>query len=253
MIEAIDINYKVNGKIICNNINLKFKKDIMTGIIGPNGSGKSTFLKQVYGVLEPTSGKILYEGENIDKYSSKEMAKKIGVMAQESNTEFSFTVGEIVLMGRAPYLDFYGNYTIEDFELVRRALDMVGLIDKLEQNFSTLSGGEKQRVLLARLLTQDTPVLILDEPTNHLDIGYQYKVLDILRDLNKTIIIAIHDLNFAIKYCDEIVLFNEGKVIKKGQAKEVLDPQILKNIFGIRCELIIKDEELKNIDILGAI
>lgn len=252
MIEAIDISYEIDGKIICNDINITLKKDMITGIIGPNGSGKSTFLKQIYGSLKPTKGKILFDNENSDKYSNKEMAKKLGVMTQENKSEFSFTVGEVVLMGRSPYLDFFTNYSLEDFALARKSLIKVGLLDKIEQNYRTLSGGEKQRVLLARLLAQDTQTLILDEPTNHLDIGYQYKVFDILKELKRTTIIAMHDLNLAIKYCDEIVLFNEGTVLKKGKAKDVLSHDILREVFGIECKLIMEGKELKNIDILGA-
>lgn len=252
MIQAINLSYEVNNKKICNNVNLNIDKDIITGIVGPNGSGKSTFLKQIYGTLEPTKGQVLLNGVDIENYGAKELARKIGVMAQENSLEFTFTVGEIVLMGRSPYLEFYSSYSLKDFELAREALMKVGLLDKINQNYRTLSGGEKQRVLLARLLTQNTPILILDEPTNHLDIGYQYKVLDIIKNLEKTTIVAIHDLNFAIKYCDEIILFDKGRVLKKGKAKDVFTCEILREIFGIECKLIYERNALKGINILGA-
>lgn len=203
-----NLTYAIENNFISNNINISFKENTFTGVIGPNGSGKSTLLKQIYRVLKPTKGKIYLKNFDIEEISSKEIAKQMAVLPQENQSDFDYTVREIILMGRFPYHSiFCGDHDLEkDVELMKKYLNIVGLTEQENQPFKTLSGGEKQRVLLARALVQEGNLLILDEVTNHLDIGYQYKVLEILKNLNMTIISAIHDLNLAMKFCDYVVL-----------------------------------------------
>lgn len=244
ILEVKDLSYKIGKEFISNNINIAFQQNAFTGIIGPNGSGKSTLLKQIYRVLKPTQGKIYLSSIDIEKMSAKEIARKMAVLPQENKGDFDYTVREIILMGRFAYHGIFDKESVakKDIDLMKKYISIVGLSYQENQPFSTLSGGEKQRVLLARALVQEGNLLILDEVTNHLDIGYQYKVLEILKSLNITIIGAIHDLNLAIKFCNHVVLIDKGKVVLEGNPKDIITRDVLKNIFKIDAQIIQKDE-----------
>lgn len=243
ILEIENLTYKIDDSLISDSINIKFEENTFTGIIGPNGSGKSTLLKQIYRVLKPTKGKIFFDGIDIEDISSKKMARQMAVLPQENQSDFDYTVREIILMGRFPYHSFFmGDHDFDvDINLMKKYLDIVGLREQENQYFKTLSGGEKQRVLLARALVQEAELLILDEVTNHLDIGYQYKVLEILKDLNMTIISAIHDLNLAMKFCDQVVIIDKGRIIVAGNPKDIITRENLKEIFKIDAQIIKKD------------
>lgn len=243
ILEIENLTYKIDDSLISDGINIKFEENTFTGIIGPNGSGKSTLLKQIYRVLKPTKGKIFFDGIDIEDISSKKIARRMAVLQQENQSDFDYTVREIILMGRFPYHSFFmrdHNFEV-DINLMKKYLDIVGLREQENQCFKTLSGGEKQRVLLARALVQEAELLILDEVTNHLDIGYQYKVLEILKGLNMTIISAIHDLNLAMKFCDQVVLIDKGRIIVTGNPKDIITRENLKEIFKIDAQIIKKD------------
>ena len=243
ILEIENLTYKIDESLISDGINIKFEENTFTGIIGPNGSGKSTLLKQIYRVLKPTKGKIFFDGIDIEDISSKKIARRMAVLQQENQSDFDYTVREIILMGRFPYHSFFmrdHNFEV-DINLMKKYLDIVGLREQENQCFKTLSGGEKQRVLLARALVQEAELLILDEVTNHLDIGYQYKVLEILKGLNMTIISAIHDLNLAMKFCDQVVLIDKGRLIVTGNPKDIITRENLKEIFKIDAQIIKKD------------
>ena len=247
------LSYYIGDKGICKNIDVEFSENKFTGIIGPNGSGKSTLLKQVYRVLEPSSGAIYLSNTNISDISTKEFAKMLAVLPQENNSDFDYTVADVILMGRFPYHDIFNSGKVyeEDGKLLEECISLVGLRGSENRIFRTLSGGEKQRVLLARALITKSKVLILDEVTNHLDIGYQYKTLEILKGLGLTIIAAIHDLSLAMKFCDEVVLINGGEVVEVGNPKDIIDEKVLKNIFKINAK-IIKTEEKIVIDYISS-
>ena len=243
ILEIENLTYKIDDSLISDGINIKFEENTFTGIIGPNGSGKSTLLKQIYRVLKPTKGKIFFDGIDIEDISSKKIARRMAVLQQENQSDFDYTVREIILMGRFPYHSFFmrdHNFEV-DINLMKKYLDIVGLREQENQCFKTLSGGEKQRVLLARALVQEAELLILDEVTNHLDIGYQYKVLEILKGLNMTIISAIHDLNLAMKFCDQVVIIDKGRIIVTGNPKDIITRENLKEIFKIDAQIIKKD------------
>ena len=243
ILEIENLTYKIDDSLISDGINIKFEENTFTGIIGPNGSGKSTLLKQIYRVLKPTKGKIFFDGIDIEDISSKKMARQMAVLPQENQSDFDYTVRDIILMGRFPYHSFFmGDHDFDvDINLMKKYLDIVGLREQENQYFKTLSGGEKQRVLLARALVQEAELLILDEVTNHLDIGYQYKVLEILKGLNMTIISAIHDLNLAMKFCDQVVIIDKGRIIVTGNPKDIITRENLKEIFKIDAQIIKKD------------
>ena len=235
MVEVKNLFYKTKDKIILNDISIKFPEKKFIGIIGPNGAGKSTLLKNIYGVLTPNSGNIFIDNKNIKKMNGKERAKKIAVLSQEDRENFDFSIEDIVEMGRYPYKSIFENYSKKDRDIAFNMLKKTGMEDYIGRNFKDLSGGEKQRVLIARALAQDAPILILDEPTNHLDIGYQLQLLHLIKHLDKSVIAALHDLNVAAIFSDYIYILKDGKLIEEGIPEKVLNKENLKNIFNIEC------------------
>ena len=203
------------------------------GIIGPNGSGKSTLLKCIYRVLKPQAGIVRLDGTDIRELSYKKSAQTIAVLAQHNYYNFEFSVQDVVLMGRSPHKRTMERDNAQDYAIVAQALETVGMADMAKRSFSTLSGGEQQRVILARALAQQTPCLILDEPTNHLDIKYQLQLLDIVKGLSRTVISAIHDLNIAAMYCTWLVVMKDGQVITQGTPRQVLTPELIRQVYEV--------------------
>lgn len=228
-----NIKFSINNKQILKDISFEIKRGSFVGVIGPNGSGKSTLLKNIYRIYRPDSGEITIDNKSLANMKDKDCAKEIAVLAQESNTQFDFTVEQIVKMGRYPYKSVFQDYSKSDLEMVKNMLDRVGLSDYADQSFSNLSGGEKQRTLIARALVQNTDFLILDEPTNHLDIGYQIQLMDLVKSLKITTLSAIHDMNIASMYCDYLIVMKDGKIINSGTVEEVITSQMLKEVFGV--------------------
>lgn len=238
------LSFNFGSKNILADIDLSIKDNGIVGIIGPNGSGKSTLLKCIYRVLKPKTGTIFIDGKNINDYQFKETAKKMAVVAQHNDTHFDFNVLEMVLIGRSPHKKFMERDSAEDIELAYKALEQVNMKDFADRNFSSLSGGEKQRIILARALVQNTDCLILDEPTNHLDIKHQLHFMSLAKDLKITVISAIHDLNIAAMYCDKIYALKEGQIIASGSVDEVITEEVIKTLYDVEAK-IIYDEEKK--------
>ncbi|MEH7225308.1 ABC transporter ATP-binding protein [Bacillus sp. JJ1566] len=234
-----NLNFSLNEKQIIEDMNLHVSKGEFIGIIGPNGSGKSTLLKNIYRALKPDSGVVFLDGENIDKMNTKRAAKKVGVVGQENVIPFDFKVEEIIAMGRSPYKGFFDGDSTTDKEIVANAIKQIGLSEMEKQNYSNLSGGEKQRVLLGRVLAQQTDLLLLDEPTNHLDIQHQLQIFDLIKGLGVTVLSAIHDLNLAALYCDRLYVIKDGRLLMGGTPEEVLSPDSIYEIFGIRSDVTI--------------
>ncbi|MGL5756058.1 MAG: ABC transporter ATP-binding protein [Paraclostridium sp.] len=228
-----NLNFTIDKKEILKDISFDIPKGSFVGVIGPNGSGKSTILKNIYRLYKPDSGKITLDNKNLSTMKDKDCAKEIAVLAQETNSQFDFTVEQIVKMGRYPYKSVFEDYSKKDFQMVSEMLKRVGLMDYSDRSFSKLSGGEKQRTLIARALVQDTDFLILDEPTNHLDIGYQIQLMDLIKNLNITTLSAIHDMNIASMYCDYLIVMKDGKIRSFGTVEEVITSEMLKEIFGV--------------------
>lgn len=204
-----------------------------------DGSGKSTLLKSIYRILKPTAGFISLNDEDIYRLSSKEAAQRMAVVRQESPVEFDFTVREMVMMGRYPYKSFLQSDTKKDEEIIHQALCDVGMHHFADRGYMTLSGGEKQRVLIARALAQQARFLVLDEPTNHLDIHYQLLIMDIVKSSNVTVFAALHDLNVAAAYCDRLYIVKSGRIVAAGTPAEVLHPDLISDVFEVDCEVSI--------------
>lgn len=222
------------SKEILKGMDFTLRDKEFVGIIGPNGSGKSTFLKCVYRVQKPTEGEIVFDGKRLDELSYRESALKLAVVAQHNTYSFDFSVLEVVLMGRSPHKKMLERDNQEDYQIARRALEVVGLAAFEKRSFATLSGGEQQRVILARALTQQTECLVLDEPTNHLDIKYQLQIMDIVKSLGLTVVAAVHDLNIAAMYCDRLVALKDGQVAGVGTPRQLLTEQFIYDMYGVR-------------------
>jgi len=232
-IQTDTIQVSFGSKTILHDISLAIQDKEFVGIIGPNGSGKSTFLKCLYRVLQPNGGKIYFDGSELSSLSHRDTALKMAVVAQHSTVNFDFSVLEMVLMGRSPYKGLLDGDQLDDYEIARHALAQVGLSDFESRNFNTLSGGEQQRVILARALAQRTECLVLDEPTNHLDIKYQLELMTIVKRLDATVVSAIHDLNLAAIYCDRIIALKDGHIVCSGTPQDVLSSDTIRHIYGV--------------------
>ena len=240
-IEAKEIQSVLSGNQILKGVDLKAGRQELLGVIGPNGSGKSTLLKCIYRVLKPTAGAVYLDGTPLEQLSYRKSARQVAVVAQHNYYNFDFCVRDVVLMGRAPHKRPLERDSAEDYRIVAEALETVGMADFADRTFSTLSGGEQQRVILARALAQQTPCLILDEPTNHLDIKFQLQLMDIVKGLDRTVIAAIHDLNIAAMYCDRLYAVREGGVVASGRPEEVLTPELIRAVYEVEAQ-VLRDE-----------
>ena len=240
----------LGGSAILKGVDIQVGQRELVGIIGPNGSGKSTLLKCIYRVLKPTGGAVLLDGRDLDQYSYRESARRIAVVAQHNYYNFEFSVQDVVMMGRAPHKRALDRDNADDFRLVAEALELVGMSGFARRSFSgrclpalprrsfpPLSGGEQQRVILARALAQQTPCLILDEPTNHLDIKYQLELMDIVKSLDRTVISAIHDLNIAAMYCDRLYAVKGGEIVGCGRPQEVLTEDFIRRVYEVEAKV----------------
>ena len=237
-IRASDVQAVLGGSQILRGVDLRAERGELVGVIGPNGSGKSTLLKCIYRVLKPTGGAVWLDGRTLSDYSYKESARQVAVVAQHNYYNFDFSVRDVVMMGRSPHKRALDRDNARDHQMVARALETVGMANFAQRSFATLSGGEQQRVILARALAQDTPCLILDEPTNHLDIKYQLQLMDIVKGLDRTVIAAIHDLNIAAMYCDRLYAIKEGRVVASGRPEEVLTPALIRAVYEVEAEVL---------------
>ena len=227
------VSWSVDGRPILRDVSLAVEPGSITGLIGPNGSGKSTLLRCIYRALKPDSGSITLDGNDLIRMNSQETARRVAVVLQEYPSDFQFTVGEIVSMGRNPHKGMFDRDTSADRGIIRDALARVGLAGFSHRNFNTLSGGEKQRVVIARAVAQQAGFLVLDEPTNHLDIRYQLETMELVRELGLTTLAALHDLNIAADYCDFMHVIDGGRIVASGRPSEVLQPDIIAEVFRV--------------------
>ncbi len=232
-LEVKDIKYSIDQKLIVKGVSLGIKEGDFVGLIGPNGCGKSTLLKNIYKVYKPDSGAVYIDGRDLSEMTSKETAREMSVMQQENNVEFDMTVYDMVMLGRFAHQNLWNNDKIREREIVESAIKEVGMEGYEDRSFLSLSGGEKQRTLVARALVQQSKLIILDEPTNHLDIGYQYQIMNILKAQDLTVFSSIHDMNIAACYCDKIIMMKAGHIVKVGTPEEVMVPDMIKGLFGV--------------------
>ncbi len=241
LITASDLALTYNGHRVVDGFNLKLNERSVIGLVGPNGSGKTTVLRGLAGLLEPVSGNALIGGKQAARMDKQQRARMVGWVPQQESSAWPLTVQEVVRLGRAPHRGWFMPFTPADMEIVERSLARADLLDLKHRPVTKLSGGEFQRVLIARVLAQEPRVMILDEPTTSLDIQHQIQVLDLVRGLVQeqglSIIMAIHDLNMAARYCDGLVLMHKGRQISSGLPEEVLTPENFRAVFGVDARL----------------
>lgn len=208
------------------------------GIIGPNGSGKSTLLRCISRALKPARGTILLEGESLYKMNPREAARKMAVVPQETAVNFPFTVEEVVMMGRSPHLGRFQAESKRDYEITGRSMDLTNTRHLASRQVTAISGGERQRVIIAKALAQEPELILLDEPTSHLDINQQVEILGLLQRMNResglTILAVFHDLNLAAQFCDLLILMQRGKAYRAGKPEEILTAESIKEVYGTR-------------------
>jgi iron complex transport system ATP-binding protein len=241
LINVSQLSWKINNKYILNNINFDVCKGETIGIIGPNGAGKTSLLRCLTNQTnllndKNLSGSVYLKKRNLTSYTSKQIAKHFAVVMQKNETIFALSVNDVMKMGLLPHKLPFAFDTDHDKAQIVLALDKVGLKHAVNHQFNELSGGEQQRVLIARSIVQSSQVLILDEPTNHLDVYYQHQVLQLVKQLNLTVIMTVHDLNLASLYCQRLLLLNHGQLLADGSPTEVLNPLQLQDVFGLPCK-----------------
>ncbi len=230
------VSFSYPDGLVLDDVDLSVASGEMVGLLGPNGSGKTTLVKLASGVLKPLAGDIRLDDADLRSLSRKAVARSVAVMPQYFHIPFAFTVGEVIALGRLPFIRTIAGETAADREAVSSAMAVVGIADLAERRFDELSGGERQKVVLAMALAQQPRLLLLDEPTAHLDISYQIEILEQVSRLNRdrgvTVIAAMHDLNLASLYFDRLVLLKEGRVRTDGRPVDVITEDTLQTVFS---------------------
>ncbi len=236
-----DVSFAYGDKQALAGLNLQIEPGCFYGLVGPNGCGKSTLLDLLMANRNPNSGGIKYNGCSLQQYGRRQLAQQLALVPQDFTIHFAFTVQEVVLMGRHPYLPRFGAVGKDDLAIAQKAMAAIGIGDFAHRYVTELSGGEKQRVVVARALAQETPVLMLDEATSNLDVGHTMEIFNVaqqrVRKQGDTVIAVIHNLNLAAAYCDEMIFMKEGKVAANGPTKETLTPAIIANVFGVESQV----------------
>jgi iron complex transport system ATP-binding protein len=240
-IKGVSFSYNHHREIL-SDINFSLSRGELLGIIGPNGSGKTTLLKVISGILKPSKGSIFLLNQDLNNFSIEKIAKFISVVPEDTWVTFNFKAKEVVFMGRLPYISRLKGETLEDYRISREAMKKTHSLSLSENNIQEISGGERQRVFMAKALAQTPQLLLLDEFTSHLDLKYKYEMLNLLKKALKeeglTIISIFHDLNLASIASDRLILLNEGRIEQIGTPQEVLNSENLQKVYGVKPILI---------------
>ena len=233
--------YRGGSPRVVDDVSLTIARGELVGILGPNGSGKTTLLKMLGGMLTPAAGTIEFDGRPLNAWKRRDLARRIALVPQDTHAPFDFTVLDIVLMGRFPHLGAFALEGPEDVAIAKEALASTGTSAFEDRPFATLSGGEKQRVVIASALAQSPDLLLLDEPTASLDLGHQLDVQLLLAGLNRdrrvTMVLSTHDLNLATALCRHLILLRDGRIIAQGVTEDVLTPETIRALYGVDADV----------------
>jgi iron complex transport system ATP-binding protein len=236
-IQASNITFTYAKRPVVKGVSLDIEKGEFVSILGPNGSGKSTLLKTLSHVYVPDSGEILLDGKPIETYKRREIARRISMVPQDTAMDFEFTVEEVVLMGRHPFMGRFKKESAMDLDLAYEAMERTNTLEIKDRLITEISGGERQRVFIAKALAQNTSIMLLDEPTSHLDINHQIEVLELLKRLNSekelAIVLVIHDINLAARYSDRILIMKDGEIIAQGRPEDAITPENIDKTYGM--------------------
>lgn len=243
--DNVSFRYAERAPLVVDEVTVRLDDGALTGILGPNGSGKTTLLRLLSGTRRPTSGRVLLGGRPLEQLSRRHAARQIAVVPQETELAFEYRAIEIVLMGRHPHLGVFAVEGPDDVRIAQEAMAATGTSHLAERMFHELSGGEKQRVVIAAALAQSAYLLLLDEPTASLDLGYQLEVSSILQGLNRergvTMAISTHDLNLAASICRELILMRDGRVLAAGPTGDVLTPENVKRLYDVEADVRVNE------------
>lgn len=249
-LDVSNLHYRYGKYLVLDGIDLPIIEGEVIGILGPNGCGKTTLLKNLNKNLSPTEGCILLDGESLEDMAKKDIARKIAVVPQTNEVHFAFTVRDIVTMGRMPFQSMMGGASSEDERIVDEAIERTGLSKYADRHINTMSGGERQRVIIARAIAQAPKIMLMDEPTLHLDICMQFDALNLVHKLSRetgmTVVIVSHDLGMVARYCDRIVMIHDHGIYAIGSPDEVLTPENMRVVFNVDAELMFDEKIGKN-------
>ena len=237
VLRADNVGVVVDGRALVRNVSLEVAPGEVVALVGPNGAGKSTLLRTFYRALRPTSGRVTLDGEDVWRMTGRRLARRLAAVLQEAPGEFELTAYDVVAMGRTPYKRAFQGDDSEDRHIVMGALGELDVAGLAQAPFDRLSGGEKQRVLIARALAQRTGTMVLDEPTNHLDLRHQLDALRLVRRLGVTAVVALHDLNLAAAFCDRICVMDAGRLVAAGPPAQVLTMALLAEVYRVDAEV----------------
>lgn len=241
-VQISNLSFSYDDKPVLIDVSADFPAGQVTTLLGPNGSGKTTLIKLLSGLLEPDLGQIHLFEKPLVSYKQKEVGKVLASVPQSTAVEFSYTVEEVVMMGRYPHLGRFQFESHLDQQIVNDAMMATNVYALKDQLITALSGGEVQRVIIARALAQQPKVLLLDEPISHLDLQHQIELLNLLKDLARTqritVIVVLHDLNFAMAYSDQVLLLKKGRLIANGRAGDVITPENIEDVYGVKTCLV---------------
>ncbi|WP_029545465.1 ABC transporter ATP-binding protein [Selenomonas sp. AB3002] len=232
MLTVKDLSYRIGEQEILKNVQAHFRQGRMTAIVGPNGSGKSTLLSFL-SRDKPSSGQVFLQGRDVSTIEGSEYARLVAVLPQQRETIADFMVKDVVVMGRFPYKQGFRDYTEEDRRIAAEAMEQAGVSSMAERRISHMSGGEIQRVMIAKTLAQRSQLVLLDEPTNHLDVKYKLALMKTLQAYEGTVVMVLHDLSLAVAFCHDVIMMKKGSIVKQGAAGEVLEPGLLQEVFGV--------------------
>lgn len=233
-LQLAGVSVEIDTVPIVTGADLDVAEGEKVGLVGPNGSGKTTLLRAIYRSVRPIRGTVLLDGQDVSGLRQREVARRAALVAQETVSEFDLSVEDVVALGRAPYQRAFDRESAADRHAIAEGLERVGMSSYRSRAFATLSGGEKQRVLLARALAQKTDLLLLDEPTNHLDVNAALDLLELVRRLDLSTLCVLHDLNLAAAYCDRICVLKAGRIVAVGPPVEVLTTSLMHDVFAVR-------------------
>lgn len=238
-LSASNVSWQRGSALVVDGVSLTPVEGDTVGLLGPNGSGKSSLLSLMNGVVKPTSGVVTLDGTDISGIRRKDVARSVAVVSQHANTDFDIRVVDVVRLGRIPHRGAFGGNPVEDEAAVDEALRHTGLTDKATSSWHALSGGEKQRVQIARALAQQPRELLLDEPTNHLDVHHQLELLALVARLPITSVVALHDLNLAAMFCTSLMVMSAGRVVAAGRPVDVLTEELIADVYRVRASVTV--------------
>lgn len=247
---AESVRWTAGGRLVIDGVSLAVADGETLGLLGPNGAGKSSLLRLLAGLRQPDTGAVLLDGHPLADVRRRAVAQRVAVVEQQVSTELDLTVEQIVRLGRIPHRGIWSGDTAADHHAVERALAQTETTPMRDRDWRTLSGGEQQRVQIARALAQEPRELLLDEPTNHLDIRHQFELLALIRALPVTAVVTLHDLTLAALFCDRLVVLDKGRVVAAGTPTEVLTAELISSVYGVAARVTVEDTGRPSIQLL---